>query len=286
MLQSIILAMTPFNGKCQNLQKINTFFALALRFSVIILKKINLKKVGHGHRVQFLQWHHSMANAKIYQRHTHFCANFYHFRDIKFKNFDFQKIGQGHRVQFSQWHLSMENAKIYRCLSHIFALALTVSEIEPILKNVPSKSSSWSHIVVQFSQWHHLMANVKIYKCLPQIFVLSYHFRDIQISNFLPLKNRSRSQSTIFPITPFDGKYQNLQTSFFTFLICAKVWPVRTKLTYTRQTHTEMDNPIAIEKILQICFIIMANKHLQKKTVFVDAQHCTDNNQSFFLFKP
>ena len=50
----------------------------------------------------------------------------------------------------------------------------------------------------------------------------SSHFRDINVSNLLPSKNKSRSRSTIFAITPLDGKCQNLQWHFFTFLIFAK----------------------------------------------------------------
>ena len=54
---------------------------------------------------------------------------------------------------------------------------------------------------------------------------------------------------TIFEMTPFCGKCQNLPTSFFTFLIFAKVRPVRTKAT---DTHWN-GKPMAIDKILQIC---------------------------------
>ena len=55
---------------------------------------------------------------------------------------------------------------------------------------------------------------------------------------------------------PFDGKCQNLQTTILSF---AKVRHVRTKITdthtHTQNTHTEMDKPIAIGEILQICLI-------------------------------
>ena len=64
-------------------------------------------------------------------------------------------------------------------------------------------------------------------------------------------------------MTPFDGKYQNLQTAIFTFWIFANVRPVRTKVTDTHtQTHThrETDKPIAIGEILQIFL-----KYLEKR---------------------
>ena len=56
---------------------------------------------------------------------------------------------------------------------------------------------------------------------------------------------------------PFDGKCQNLQTAFFTFLIFAMVWPVRSIVT-DRHIHTdiEMDKPMVVCEILQICLII------------------------------
>ena len=47
--------------------------------------------------------------------------------------FDLQKVGQGHRVQFSQKHHSIANVKIYKKFPHIFALALSTSEILNLL---------------------------------------------------------------------------------------------------------------------------------------------------------
>ena len=59
---------------------------------------------------------------------TNFCANSHYFRYIKFFIFDLQKVGQDYGVKFLQFHRSMPNVKIYKCLSHIFALGLTVCE--------------------------------------------------------------------------------------------------------------------------------------------------------------
>ena len=56
-------------------------------------------------------------------------------------------------------------------------------------------------------------------------------------------------RNTIFAMTPFDGKCQNLQTSIF---VLANMRPVRTKATH-RHTHIETKKPIAIGEILQIC---------------------------------
>ena len=78
-------------------------------------------------------------------------------------------------------------------------------------------------------------------------------------------------------MTPFDGKdgkCQNVQTSFITFLIFAKVRPVRTKLTGTladththTHTHTDTDKPIAIVEILKIC---LTKTKLQLLTIIND----------------
>ena len=54
-------------------------------------------------------------------------------------------------------------------------------------------------------------------------------------------------------MTPFDGKYQNLLTSFFYFIF-ANVRPVQKKVPDTQtDIHTEIDKATAIGKILQIC---------------------------------
>ena len=67
---------------------------------------------------------------------------------------------------------------------------------------------------------------------------------------------------------PFDGYCQNLQV-FFTFLIFAKVRPVRKKVedTYTdthTKTHTEKDKSRALDEILQICIKTMHETGLIK----------------------
>ena len=107
---------------------------------------------------------------------TYFCTSSYCFRDIIFLILDLEKVGNGHGVQFSQLHHSMTNVKIYKCLQHIFALALTISEIYIFKNFLPPKirSRSWSAIFAITPK-----ANVKIYKCLPQIFALALTISDI-----------------------------------------------------------------------------------------------------------
>ena len=43
------------------------FCATSYHFKYIKIKNIWLQKVGQGHRAQFSQLHHSMANIKIYK---------------------------------------------------------------------------------------------------------------------------------------------------------------------------------------------------------------------------
>ena len=52
-------------------------------------------------------------------------------------------------------------------------------------------------------------------------------------------------------MTPFDGKSQNLQKSVFTFLISAKVQPVRTIATHT-QADRETAKATAIGEIADL----------------------------------
>ena len=55
------------------------------------------------------------------------------------------------------------------------------------------------------------MANIKPTKVVPSIFALALTISEILVFQIFNLqKSRSRSQSTIFAITPFDNKYQNL----------------------------------------------------------------------------
>ena len=69
--RSIILAMTSFDGKCQNLQKTLTLqhiFALALAVSEILrFQMFGLEKVGQGYGPQLSQWRHSIVNIKSYK---------------------------------------------------------------------------------------------------------------------------------------------------------------------------------------------------------------------------
>ena len=60
--------MTPFDGKCQNLQMSPTQFCASFyRFSDIKIANFYLQKAGQDHRVPFSQLHHSTANDNIYR---------------------------------------------------------------------------------------------------------------------------------------------------------------------------------------------------------------------------
>ena len=69
----------------------------------------------------------------------------------------------------------MANVKIYKCFPHIFALALTISDIQKLKKNYLKKVGQGHG-----TQLHHSMANVKIYKCLQHIFALALIISEIK----------------------------------------------------------------------------------------------------------
>ena len=67
MSRSKIFAITPLDDKCQNLQTFHIYFcASSYRFRDFkIFLYLTFKKVGQGHREQFSQLHHSMANVNF-----------------------------------------------------------------------------------------------------------------------------------------------------------------------------------------------------------------------------
>ena len=77
-----------------------------------------------------------------------------------------------------------------------------------------------------------------------------YYFRSkyTKILNISFTTSRSRSQCTIFVLTSFDGKCQNLQTNFFDSFDFCYVTDIPTDI--------EMDVPMGICEILQIYLII------------------------------
>ena len=82
---------------------------------------------------------------------------------------------------------------------------------------------------------------VNVWVCIAdffQNFIFPVTYENKRTSHILYIWNRkctSRSRSTIFAATPFDGKCQNLQTSFFTFTLFAMIRPVRKKVTETHR---------------------------------------------------
>ena len=81
-------ALTPFNGKCQNLEMSPSLFCASLyHFRDIKISNCFPSKVGQDHEIQFLQFHHSMANATIYKRLLTFLRKLLPFQ--RFKNFKF-----------------------------------------------------------------------------------------------------------------------------------------------------------------------------------------------------
>ena len=75
-----------------------------------------LEKLCQCCRVNFLQWHHSMAKCQNFQRSpTHFSASSYCFRDIKISNCWTLESRSRSQNAVLQLHHSMANVKIYKC---------------------------------------------------------------------------------------------------------------------------------------------------------------------------
>ena len=80
--------------------------------------------------------------------------------------------------------------------------------LAPISPTARALSVSLSaSMCVTFVSTGHTLANIKTVKTSSLDFGMGYKVF------FLPPKSRSKSQSAIFSITPFDGKCQNLQMS-------------------------------------------------------------------------
>ena len=92
------------------------YFASSYCFREVQNSIFDHQKVDHGHRAQYLLWHRSMANVKIYKLLPHIFGLALTISQIlTFTIFDLQKVGQSHEVQFLQWwQISMANIKIYK----------------------------------------------------------------------------------------------------------------------------------------------------------------------------
>ena len=127
---------------------------------------------------------------------THLCVTSYIFRDIKILNLWPPKIRSRSQSPIFQLHCSMTDAKICKCLQRIFALVLTVSEIQKFEILQLQKEGQGNG--VQFSQVHQYLYQA-------QLCASSFRFRYIKFFKNLSYK-RSMSRSTIFATTPFDCK--------------------------------------------------------------------------------
>ena len=133
-----------------------------------------------------------------------------------------ENLGQGHGMQHLQWFHSMANINLYRSHTReFFSLVLTVFQMFTFQNSWP-----WKYRLRAFEKF-----NLKIL----------FQSHGIQFSQW------RHSMDSV----------KNLQTSFFTFSIFAKVRRVRTKVTHRHtyrhtHTHTEKDRPIVIGEILYI----------------------------------
>ena len=122
------------------------FCVSSYRLRDIKMLHLYLQKVGHGHRVQFSQLHHSMANVKIFKCPcTHFYASSYRFRYMKiFYLFTSTKQVKVKEYNFRNYTIRQQMSKSTN-VSHTFLLQLLQFQIyKKINKCLPSKSRSRS----------------------------------------------------------------------------------------------------------------------------------------------
>ena len=142
---------------------------------------------------------------------TRFCASSYHFRDIYFVIFYLQTVCQGYRVQFLQLHHS--RAKSTNVSDTFLRLLLEFRRYHFFLyltdkKQVMVKQCNFCNYTIR---WQMSKSTYVSHTFLCQLLP----FQKYKYFKCLTSKSRSRSQSTIFSITPFNSKCQNPQTIFF-----------------------------------------------------------------------
>ena len=91
------------------------------------------------------------------------------------------------------------------------------------------------------------LENIEIYKSCSMHFALVLAVLDINLLNLWPSKSRSRSRSTTFVITPFNGKCKNLQKS-------SKVFKEVFKLLWKLQSSKNFSKSFSKNFLKKICF--------------------------------
>ena len=108
---STYLTMTPFDGKCLNLQKTPThFFTSSYRFRDKKIKNIWPSKSWSRSQSKIFAMTTSDGKCQNLQK-TPFCASSYCFRDINILIVYLKKVGKVQGITFSQWHPSMVMSK-------------------------------------------------------------------------------------------------------------------------------------------------------------------------------
>ena len=110
--------MTPFDGKCQNLQShpINVLRSLIIS-KILTYQNFDLQKVCQGHIVQFynenIRWIISKSTKVI---PCIFMPAVTISEIVMFQIFYLQNVGQRHGIQCLQWGHSMANVKIFNVI--------------------------------------------------------------------------------------------------------------------------------------------------------------------------
>ena len=154
-----------------------------------------------------IQFHGKCQNLQKTDFHT-FLRQLIQFQRYKFLCFTFKKQVKVTEYKFRNDAIRCQMSKSTKDSHTFFALTLTVSEIYFFLictfkKQVNVTEYNFRNDTIR---WQMSKSTKDSYTFLHQLLPIQRYNKF-----FLPSQSRSRSRSTIFAMTPFDGKCQNLK---------------------------------------------------------------------------
>ena len=119
--------MTPFDGKCENLQKI--LCELFQRYYNFNFNCLPSKSRSSSKCTILVMTSFDGKCQNLQTTPTHFCTGSYRFRYVRIWNVWPAENRSTSRSTISEWCNSIAKVKIYTILPHVFAVALSVSDI-------------------------------------------------------------------------------------------------------------------------------------------------------------
>ena len=169
---------------------------------VLIFQIVYLEKVGQGHRLQFSQLHHWMANIKISVKVLRciFAVALIVSEISTLKIVDLQNVDQGHGVQFSQLRHSKANVKTYRCYFLHFGFSLTCDPCANIDTDTHTHTDTDTHIPTS-TQRNGLPLAVKWSRTCNNYAASATFHRLVSMPSLCDRRNESALQSTVASLT-------------------------------------------------------------------------------------